>query len=382
MKRVLFFIVFTAASLLTYAQPAKVTTAANYLNQEDFVKAKIAIDEASLDPKTQGKPKTLVYKGKIYYAIAIDTTEETAPYRKGAIFVAAESFIQAKEVADSRTDTFELKRYLNIQVYTRMWEEGVNYYNSHIFDTAAKHFAGCADILALEGNLDTLGYYYAANASSAAKDYQKAIEYYNKIKASGYLDGAIYGNIATQYKLMGDTAQAFASLAEGRQAYPENQELLISEFNLYVETGQNEKAIANIDKAIAANPGNASYVFVRGKLKETSGDLAGAEADYKLALEIDPENLDANHDLGALYVNQSISIVEEMNNLPLSATKEYDKKKAELDAIYAKALPYLEKAYELDPSDTEVQNILMKLYLRTNDTEKYNKIKTQSESGN
>jgi tetratricopeptide (TPR) repeat protein len=110
--------------------------------------------------------------------------------------------------------------------------------------------------------------------------------------------------------------------------------------------------------------------------------LAGAEADYKLALEIDPENLDANHDLGALYVNQSISIVEEMNNLPLSATKEYDKKKAELDAIYAKALPYLEKAYELDPSDTEVQNILMKLYLRTNDTEKYNKIKTQSESGN
>jgi len=181
---------------------------------------------------------------------------------------------------------------------------------------------------------------------------------------------------------MGDTTQAFTTLAEGRQAYPENQELLITEFNLYVETGQNEKAIANIDKAIAANPNNASYVFVRGKLKETSGDLAGAEEDYKNALVIDPDNLDANHDLGALYVNQSISIVEEMNNLPLSATKEYDAKKAELDAIYAKALPYLEKAYELDPTDTEVQNILMKLYLRTNDTEKYNKIKTQSELGN
>ena len=70
-----------------------------------------------------------------------------------------------------------------------------------------------------------------------------------------------------------------------------------------------------------------------------------------------------------------------MNNLPLSAAKEYDAKKAELDGIYAKALPYLRKAYELDPNDTEVQGILMKLYLRTSDTENYNKIKADMEKG-
>ena len=34
-----------------------------YLNQGELIKAKVAIDEASVHPKTQGQPKTLIYVG-------------------------------------------------------------------------------------------------------------------------------------------------------------------------------------------------------------------------------------------------------------------------------------------------------------------------------
>ena len=35
-----------------------------YLKQDELIKAKVAIDEASVHVKTQGQPKTLMYVGK------------------------------------------------------------------------------------------------------------------------------------------------------------------------------------------------------------------------------------------------------------------------------------------------------------------------------
>jgi len=369
--------IFVAATSLTYAQNAKVTTAGNYLKQNELVKAKEAIDAADAHVKTQGKPKTLVYKGKIYYALSIDTTTETAPYRKDAIFVASEAFQGAKKNADSRTNMGEVTQYLYLYVYNKMWDDGVVLYNTHEYADASKHFAGCAQIREVFEELDTTGFFYAGNAAAAAEQHELAIQYFDKIKDSGYQEGAIYGKIAGQYKAMGDTAKAIETIKAGRMAYPDNQGLLISEFNIYVESGQTEKAINNIDKAIAANPDNSSYLDVRGKLKQSLNDKEGAKQDYLASIAIDPDQYEANYDLGALYVNESIKLVEELNNLPLNATKEYDAKKAELTALYEKALPYLEKAYAKDPSDKEVQDILIKLYLKTKQMDKYKKLQAE-----
>ena len=367
MKRIVLALMMVSVSGMLFAQNAKVTTASNHLKYSQLRKAKTAIDEASVHPKTQGKPKTLVYKGKIYYAIATDTTGKFDDLKNGAIFIAAESFEEAKKKADSRTDVAELNKYLNFFVYNSIYDQAVGYYNGKDYANASKYFGKCAEIRAADQQLDTIAYYYAANAAAAGEDHDASIAYYDKIKDSGYEEGGVYGKIANQYKAKGDTAKAIELIGQGRAKYPDNQSLLITEFNIYVEKGETEKAIGNIDKAIAANPEKAAYYYVRGKLKESLGDVKGAEEDYKSTLAIEADHLDANHDLGALYVNESIAVVEEMNALPMNETTKYEAKKKELDDIYAKALPYLKKAYELDPSDTEVQGILKKLYLRSKD---------------
>jgi tetratricopeptide (TPR) repeat protein len=376
MKNIFLVLMMVAISGAAFSQGAKVQSAVNYLKQNDLKKAKLAIDAASVHPKTSSWPKTWVNKGKIYYAIAVDTTPQLNDIREGAIFVAEENFKKAKKSPDSRTDMNEVHKYLYILVYNEIYNKGVGYYRASDYDNASKHFAACAGIREVYDELDTASYYNAANAAAANNKPELAITYYDKIKASGYENGAVYSRIAGQYKALGDSAKAIEAITEGRTAFPENQALLISEFNIYVEMGETEKAISNIDKAIAANPDNAAYYYVRGKLKESMEvpDNAGAETDYKKAIEIDPEHLDANHDLGAMYVRESTVIVDAMNALPYSDTKGYDKKKLELDAVYLKALPYLRKAYELDPSDTEVQTILKQLYLRSKDMDNYNKI--------
>tara|TARA_R110002050_G_scaffold176775_1_gene309791 strand:+ start:60518 stop:61684 length:1167 start_codon:yes stop_codon:yes gene_type:complete len=379
MKKLVLALMIVTMSGVVVAQNAKVQSASNYLRSNDLGKAKIAIDQASTHVKTSTQAKTFVVMGKIYYAIAVDTNAKFASIRPGAILKSAEAFDKAKSIADSRTDMNELYTYLYGHVYNKIYDEGVKYYNAKDFGNASTYFGKCGDIKATNEELDTIAYYYAANMAAANDDHEQSIVYFTKIKGSGFEDGVVYSKIANQYKAIGDTAKAVEVITEGRKMHPENQALLIAEFNMYVDMGETEKAIANIDKAIEANPEKAAYYYVRGKLKETMAtpDLAGAQADYEKTIALEPNHLDANHDLGALYVNKSIVVVDEMNALPYSDTKGYEAKKAELDQIFASALPYLEKAYELDPSDSEVQGILKKLYLRTKDMDSYNKIQAE-----
>ena len=49
----------------------------------------------------------------------------------------------------------------------------------------------------------------------------------------------------------------------------------------------------------------------------------------------------------------------------------------EANVVYAKALPYMEKAYELKPDDVYAMRSLKELYYRLKQTDKYNAIKAK-----
>ena len=92
MKKLIWALIMVIISGGAIAQGAKVTSAGNYLRQGDLGKAKTAIDAADIHAKTKGTPKMLVYKGKIYYRLALDTTPELDAVRKDAIFTSATAF--------------------------------------------------------------------------------------------------------------------------------------------------------------------------------------------------------------------------------------------------------------------------------------------------
>ena len=49
----------------------------------------------------------------------------------------------------------------------------------------------------------------------------------------------------------------------------------------------------------------------------------------------------------------------------------------EANAVYAKALPYMEKAHEINPEDVYAMRSLQELYYRLKQTDKYNEIKAK-----
>jgi len=73
--------------------------------------------------------------------------------------------------------------------------------------------------------------------------------------------------------------------------------------NIYVTQKRFDQAQARIDRAINAQPGNASLHFLKGQIYGFEMNAQGAEAEFQRTLEIDGNYLAAYSALGALFVN-------------------------------------------------------------------------------
>ena len=90
-----------------------------------------------------------------------------------------------------------------------------------------------------------------------------------------------------------------------------------------------------------------------------------------------------NYNLGALYFNQAVEMINAANLL--KSNTEFDKAKVKYEAKFKEAQPYLEKSLETNPNksaedkDTYKGTLtsLKQLYIRTGETEKYTKVTEQ-----
>jgi tetratricopeptide (TPR) repeat protein len=95
-----------------------------------------------------------------------------------------------------------------------------------------------------------------------------------------------------------------------------------------------------------------------------------AVESYKKSIKLKPDFFDPNFNLGALYVNKAVVYDDKAKNLPLDADAEFKSLKTEADKYLEAAIPYLEKAIEIQPTDLSALNSLKQIYIRQQKTEK------------
>ena len=103
--------------------------------------------------------------------------------------------------------------------------------------------------------------------------------------------------------------------------------------------------------------------------KKNTKYLKIAEESYNKVLIVEPNNISANYNMGIIYYNQAVSLI--MNKL------DYDFDLATLNDIqdealnwFKKSLPYMEKAYQLNPRRKETLIGLSGIYYSLHDNEK------------
>lgn len=184
----------------------------------------------------------------------------------------------------------------------------------------------------------------------------------------------IFKYLAENYVELGDLDKALEIVANGRKEFPESYELLITEANIYFKKDNKAKFKELLEEAINVNPTDPNLYYNVGVMNLDQKNTEEAIANFKKAIEINPKFAEAYQNIGTAIIDKALPIVDEMNN-SLSDFKKYDKLQEQQFAIYKEALPYYEKAYELNKSSIAVVQTLLGLYENLGMSEKSDALK-------
>lgn len=365
-----------------FAQKSQVTSAWNYLRNNELANARTSIDAAAKEESTMGSAKTWNYRGKVYLAIAVDTTKQVDI--PNALDEAKTSFMKAAELDTKKEYQEDIVNGLQSIAFMK-FNDGVSPYNAQQYQPAYDAFKSVSDIYAFlntqynMGIVDTSAMYYAAFSASKLGKNAEAAESYNKLIAMNYNKPEVYQGMSQMALSQKDTAQALKYIEQGRKVNPDNNVLMFDELNIYLAQNRTNEVITKLQEAIAKNPKSAAELnYVLGNKYDLAlHDTANAMKYYNESLKLKPEYFDVNYSIGAMYFNQAVQLNDQMNKLPLSDQKKYDELKTQRDRLFRRTLPFMEKAYELNPKDHDTLVALKELYARLNMTDKQTKISAE-----
>ena len=181
------------------------------------------------------------------------------------------------------------------------------------------------------------------------------------------------------YINQGEDEKAVALMARARAANPNDVNLMRSEADLAYKMGDLEKYRQVMEEVVTTDPNNPELFYNLGVSAMQVGENDRAKTYYARALELDPSYSFAQINMASLILQDERSIVEEMNNLGTSAAdnRRYDELKEERKNMYREALPYLEGASQTVPDNIDVLRTLMNIYSQLSMTPEYKATKAK-----
>ena len=383
MKRIFLTIIISALTIVTFAQKHNIVNASIALRNQNFVEAKQYIDEAYNNESTSNDAKMWNYRSKIYLEIAKQNKELDSE----AILKATEAHLKCMQ-KDKKGRVIVKKWTAEEDVLSGLvncgyllFNAAIDSYNTEDYKASLKYYSTIFDIIPYDsedqlkrGNItkETI-LFNSFFSSNKMKDNTKSKELLQELININFNEPAIYIHMSNIYMDEGNSDKALEYLALGREMFEMDQGLVNTEINLYIQLGRTSELIGMLGEALELDPENDVLLFNRGTIYDQQGNFTNAEADYKASLAIKPDAFGTNYNLGALYFNTAIEQNNKANATSNNSTHKILKSKA--DALFAKALPFLEKAYSIDYKDKNTLLSLKQLYYMNGDYAKSSEMK-------
>jgi tetratricopeptide (TPR) repeat protein len=382
-KKGLLTLVLLVITTLTFAQSHNVVNASIALRNEEFADAKKYIDEAYITESTANDAKMWNYRSQIYLKIALKEAKLDAD----AVFKATEAHLKCLQT--DKKGRIIVRKWTakedvlagTIQCGYKLFNNAIEEYNAGNYKSSLKHYDAIFKIIPIDtedqlkrGNItrETI-LYNSFFASNKMKDNSKSKEFLQKLIDINFNEPAIYVQMSIILIEEEKMEKALEYLALGRESFEEDQGLINTQINLYIQLGRTTELIGKLGEAIALDEENELLYFNRGTIYDQEGDVENAEKDYLTALELNPSAFGANYNLGALYFNQGVATKNKAN--ATSDNSLYSKLNKEADSVFAKALPYLEAAHIINTEDKNTLLSLKQLYYLNNDYAKSEEMK-------
>lgn len=398
---------------ITFGQKKEIKRAEKALKSGDVTEAMANINAAESligSADSEEKAEFYVLKGEVYLA---DAGKNDFNNMKEA----ADAFKKAKELGDSKINDRAKIGVQNLRVAL---------VNSAVEDQKRQDFASASEKLYTSYTIkkDTSDLYFAAGNAVNAKDYGKALQYYEDLLEMGYtgiqqefvatdintgevvvfateddrttnmlsgnytnpdermaesVRGDILRNVTLIYISQGENEKALKVMKDARIENPDDTSLIRAEADMAYKMGDMARYNELMKEVVASDPNNPELYYNLGVGSSKNGDNEQAITYYKKAIELDPNYANAKINIAAIILSKEGPIIEQMNNLGTSNAdyKKYDELKAQKSQLYKDAKPYLESALMLKPDNVELARTLMNIYSQLGEDEKFKAMKAR-----
>ena len=359
-----------------YAQTNKVDDAYDFLQLKDYTKARQAIDAAAAHATTQQEARTWYYRGVIYKEI-YKTSEKTNP-RSPARDTALASYRRAM-VLDKPGEFLDYNKGDIKFLATTWYNDGTAAINRKDFAAASQAFRMYLRYVAPVAPDAILpdAYFFVGYAASNLNQPDTAKVYYLKAKEAKYQQPQLYSQLASLYLRQRDTTKSLAALKEGLGRFADNKDLMVAEVNTLMAMSRVAETESKVEKLVKLYPQNVEMRLVLGTVYQKMAKMrperkveyfGKAKQLYQAVLQLEPNNYQANYNLGVTLFNQGVDIANSVAyNLEL---EKLDKIQDQCIAYFREALPYAEKASSLNPKERTPLVALKEIYQNLNQPEK------------
>lgn len=368
----LFFAVLISAA--TFAQKGSVGKAEAYLAKGDIAKAKGEIDVAITIEKNAIKGRTWFARGKIYQQITFSDDETISGLDSEALEKTVTAYEKVLELEDENTPN-NLIAGTNLQ---QIWGEFVNRGGTNYGEEDyAGAYGNFVKSLIVKPN-DSTSLLYAGVAAQQSDMIEKTNIHYSKLIELGQASADVYTTVIyIERTIHEDDQAALAVIGQAKEAYPTESKFGQEEISILIALDQLEEAKQKLISSIEADSTNANLYLNLGILydnlattKFDEGELEAskqltllAKENYENAVKNDPDSYVGNYNLGAILVNIAKEHYDVVRDMDLGRyEKEGPALTEKANGIIKEGLPFMKKATELKPEQTDGLKALQQMY--------------------
>jgi tetratricopeptide (TPR) repeat protein len=340
------------------------------------------IQSATSHPTLQKEARTWYVNAMAHYLLY----QREQIIKTDAIQQIALSLDRTQQLSPRGKKYHSLAQLKRSNIYYDLLNSGVQAYNDAQLEEAMFNFESAATIMPT----DTSASLYAATVAAEDKQYARAVRNYQKL-AKINPSPSLYNNIILlQKNYLQDLEAALATLQLAEQQFPKDPTLERNAVDLFIQTGQLQRAIQKLNGLISVEPTNHLFHLRKallydqlyaeaknkGKTEELETYQKEAESAYLRTLEIDPDNMTANFNYAVQIAQRADEFFGAANELPLDEYKTRGKELEERGlALLVKAVEPMETARKAAPKDPDLLRALETMYSKLGIKDKWQEVR-------
>ena len=347
------------------AQKSKVLAVFQLIETGKYEDAKEEIEEAVEDKKTSQWHRTWYAKGLLcqtaYQKGIAENDAKKYELYPDQLYVAFHSYRKAWSL-DKRGKLDETLAPRYVLLANEFQALGAKHFRKGEHDKALKAFEEAIQVYQspiLPVRTDTNLIYNTALAAFESKEWEKAIDYLNKINKNNYSTNVPH-LLYNVYLQTADTVAAEKVLVDGIERYEDNEDLTLLLVDLYFQSGADNKAVDLLENASTKHPSNHIFPFTKGLIYQKREQYQTAIDAYKEALALAPDEIKIYTNIGTCYYNLGVEI--ERKARAIRSNRAVTREKEKSAQAFGTAVTWFEEVLDRDPENQYVISKLDHLY--------------------